>query len=727
MFTRYSRWDGSQELFGLDADELMEAMSDDLLDDGDLWRALQKMMRRGAENQQGDRMQGLRDLMDQLRQRRRENLDRYDMSSVLDDLKERLENVLKTEREGIERRIQDGREKVANSQRQQGQQQQQPGDQQQGQQGQQQQGQQGQQQQGPRGQQGQQGGQESGEGDGQQELSPEQQAAMQKMLERMAEQKRQQLDQLPGDMPGQIRGLTDYDFMDPDARQQFQELLDMLKQQMMQSTFQGMQQAIQNTSPEAMQGMKQMLSDLNQMLRQAAEGGSPDFDGFMDKWGQMFPGAENLEQLVDQLQKQMAQMQSLMDSMSPSQRRQLQDMMNAALDDPELRNELGELAYNLEQLAPMGDMRQRYSFRGDEPMSLTEAMKLMDDLQQLDRVERQLRDAEDTSDLEGVDAAELARLLGEEAGQTLEQLKQLRKLLEEAGYIEKHGDQYELTPRAIRKIGQKALRDIFAQLKRDRIGRHETDFRGTGGDRTDDTKQYEFGDPFLLDLKGTVMNAVERQGAGRPVRLQPADFEVYRTELNTESSTVLMIDLSRSMILRGCFRAAKRVAMALNSLIKGQYPRDNLYVLGFSYLAKEISPESLPTLTCNEWQYGTNMQHAFMLARDLLAKHKGGNRQIIMITDGEPTAHLEQGRPEFSYPPTSRTIGETLKEVQRCTRERITINTFMLDRTPYLLSFVDQMTKINNGRAFFSTPEKLGEYILVDFVNQRRRSRRTAS
>ena len=724
MFTRYSQWDGSQEPFGLDADELMDAMSDDLLDDGDLWHALQKMLRRGAENQQGDRMQGLRDLMEQLKNRRRENLDRYDMSSVLDDLKERLENVLKTEREGIDRRVQDGREKVSAGK----QQQQQPGQQQPGQQQQSGQQQPGQQQQSGQQPTGQQSGDQSGDGEsGQQELSPEQQAAMQKMLERMADQKRQQLNGLPEDMPGQIRGLQDYDFMDPDARQQFQELLDMLKQQMMQSAFQGMQQAIQGTSPEAMQGMKQMLSDLNQMLRQAAEGGRPDFDGFMDKWGELFPGAENLEQLVDQLQQQMAQMQSMLDSMSPSQRRQLQDMMNAALQDPELRNELGELAYNLEQLQPMGDMRQRYSFRGDEPMSLQEAMKLMDDLQGIDRLERQLREAEDSSDLEGVNQQELQRLLGEEAAQAFENLKQIQKLLEEAGYIQKNGDTWELTPRAVRKIGQKALRDIFAQLKKARAGRHETDHRGPGGDRTDDTKQYEFGDPFLLDLKETVMNAVERQGAGKPVQLQPADFEVYRTELNTESSTVLMIDLSRSMILRGCFRAAKRVAMALNSLIKGQFPRDNLYIIGFAYLAHQVKPDDLPQLTCDTWQYGTNMQHAFMLARNLLARHKGSNRQIIMITDGEPTAHLENGRPEFNYPPTFRTYQETLKEVQRCTRERITINTFMLERSHALVSFVDQITKINNGRAFYSTPEQLGEYILVDFVNQRRRTRRSAS
>ena len=673
MFTRYSRWDGSQEPFGLDADELMEAMSDDLLDDGDLWRALQKMLRRGAENEQGDKMKGLRDLMEQLRQKRRDNLDQYDMGSVIEDLKEKLENVLKTEREGIDKRVQEGKEKVAASD------------------------------------------------------SPDEQAGFQKMLERMAEQKRKQLDQLPEDMPGQIRDLQNYDFMDQDARQQFQDLLDSLKQQMMQSSFQGMQQAIQNTSPESMQAAKQMLSDLNQMLREAAEGGNPDFDGFMDKWGEMFPGAENLEQLVEQLQKQMAQMQSMLDSMSPSQRRELQQMMDAAMQDPELRRELSELAMNLEELMPMGDMRQRYSFRGDEPMSLKEAMKMMDDLQGMDRLERQLLEADHSSELDGIDAKELARLLGDEAGQALDQLKQLRKILEDAGYITKNGDNFELTPRAIRKIGQKALRDIFAQMKRDRVGQHETDHRGSGGDRTDDTKVYEFGDPFMLDLKETVMNAVERQGPGRPVQLLPADFEVYRTELNTESSTVLMIDLSRSMLLRGCFRAAKRVAVAMNSLIKGQFPRDNLYIIGFSYLAKQITPEELPMLTCNEWQYGTNMQHAFMLARDLLARHKGGTRQIIMITDGEPTAHFENGRPEFSYPPTSRCYMETLKEVQRCTRERITINTFMLERGYALVSFIDQITKINGGRAFYSTPERLGEYILDDFVTKKRRQRRSAS
>jgi uncharacterized protein with von Willebrand factor type A (vWA) domain len=184
---------------------------------------------------------------------------------------------------------------------------------------------------------------------------------------------------------------------------------------------------------------------------------------------------------------------------------------------------------------------------------------------------------------------------------------------------------------------------------------------------------------------------------------------------------VLLLDMSRSMFLRGCITAAKKVAIALNSLIRGQYPRDALYVVPFSYYAREIKPEELPRLTWNEWGYGTNMQHAFMLSRQLLGRHKGGTRQIILITDGEPTAYFEQGQIEFSYPPTYRTFQETLREVGRCTRENIVINTFMLERGHYLIDFVEQMTKINRGRAFYATPERLGEYILVDYVDNKRK------
>jgi uncharacterized protein with von Willebrand factor type A (vWA) domain len=665
MLIRYSRWDGSQQLPDFDADDLLAAMADDLMADGDLQRALQRLLRWGAQNRDGDRMPGIRDLLERLRDQRRQHLERNNLSEIMKDLQERLDDILKTEREGIERRLEEGRQKAA-----------------------------------------------SGEHPDAEQL--------QKMLEKMAAQKQQQLDQLPDDLGGAIKGLQDYDFMDPDARQKYDELMQMLQQQLMQSYFQGMQQAMQNITPGQMQGMRQMLRDLNQMLREKAEGGQPDFQGFMDKYGDLFPGAQNLDDLIEQMGRQAAQMQSLLESMSPEQRRQLEELMQSILKDPELQRELNELAMNLGQLYPMDESR-RYRFSGDEPLSLQEAMKLMGELQELDRLEKQLRGADDRASLDGVDDEMLRRLLGDDSAADLEQLKRLTKMLEEAGYLQQKGRRWELTPLAIRKIGQKALRDIFAHLRRDRFGKHDTNYRGTGGDPADQTKAYEFGDPFLLDLNQTLRNAVHREGPGAPVRLRPNDFEVYRTELATQCSTVVMLDMSRSMIYRDCWNAAKKVALALNSLIRGQYPRDNLYIIGFSLYAREYQPDELPYLMLTELNYGTNMQHGLLLARQLLAKHRGGNKQVIMITDGEPTAHLEGSQAFFDYPTTPRTYQQTRAEVLRCTRENITINTFMLEDSPGLMHFVNQMTRINKGRAFYATPERLGEYILVDYVAQKQR------
>jgi uncharacterized protein with von Willebrand factor type A (vWA) domain len=663
MLIRYSRWDGTQNLPDFDADDALAAMADDLMADGDLRRALQRMLRWGAQTRDGDQMPGLRDLLDSLRNQRRQQLDRYSMSDIIKDLEEKLQDVLETEREGIERRLDEGRQKV-----------------------------------------------DRGEANEQ----------LQRMLEKMAAQKQQQLDQLPDDLGGAIKGLQDYDFMDPEARRKFQELMEMLQQQLMQSHFQGMQQAMQNMGPQQMQALRQMVKDLNQMLREKAEGGQPDFQGFMDKWGELFPGVQNLDQLIEQMQRQAAQMQSLLDSMSPEQREQLEELMESILKDQALQQELAELAMNLEELYPMQDAR-RYPFRGDEPLTLQEAMKLMGELQEMDRLEKQLRSADDTADLESIDAEELRRLLGDESADQLEQLKRLTKMLEEAGYLEQKGRRWELTPLAVRKIGQKALRDIFSRLKRDRFGKHETDQRGAGGDPTDQSKRYEFGDPFILDLKQTLRNSIDREGAGTPLRLKSDDFEVYRTELLTQCSTVVMLDMSRSMIYRDCWNAAKRVALALNTLIRGQYPRDELYIVGFSLYAREYQPEALPYLMLTELNYGTNMQHGLKLSRQLLGKHKGGNKQVIMITDGEPTAHLEGSHAYFDYPTHPRTLQQTKAEVTRCTREGITINTFMLEDSPGLMHFVQQMTQINKGRAFYATPDRLGEYILVDYVNQKRR------
>jgi uncharacterized protein with von Willebrand factor type A (vWA) domain len=532
----------------------------------------------------------------------------------------------------------------------------------------------------------------------------------------------QALGQIPPDAAGRLRELQRYDFFDADARRQFEELLSSLRAQMMQPFMQGMQNALQNLTPEDLRRMREMIQDLNRMLAQKANGEEPDFDAFKRKWGDQFPGAESLDDVLQQLGQRMAAMQSLMQSLSPGQRQQLDEMMRSLfLQDERLEAAMRQLGMHLADLLPIDEMAQRYPFQGDQETSLEEAMRLMEELQRMDALERELKGVRRLEDLDKVDPAAVERLAGEDARRDLERLREIARKLEEAGYLEREGDQLTLTARAIRKIADKALRDIFARLKRDRFGGHAMHRRGAGGDQTDESKAYEFGDPFLLDLHETVMNAVERGGPGTPVRLTPDDFAVIRTELRTQAATVVMLDMSRSMLNNGYFLPAKKVALALSALIRGQFPRDALYIVGFSLYAREFTAAQLPTLSWSEWNMGTNMHAGFMLSRRLLARHPGGNKQILMVTDGEPTAHMEGDEADFSYPPTRRTAEETLKEVQRCTREGITINTFMLERSSWLMAFVEQMTRINRGRAFYATPDRLGEYLVVDYVSARRR------
>jgi uncharacterized protein with von Willebrand factor type A (vWA) domain len=372
-------------------------------------------------------------------------------------------------------------------------------------------------------------------------------------------------------------------------------------------------------------------------------------------------------------------------------------------------------------LYPARELQNQYPFRGDEELDLLQALHLMDDLQGLEGLERQLERTQYGDNLDDIDEEQLRELLGEEAAQTLRQLKEFLEILEESGYIRRKGKAWELTPRGVRKIGEKALGEIYTQLKKSGYGKHPQQERGPGGERADETKEYEFGDPFHLHLGETIMNAVFREGPQVPVRLDKEDFQVYRSETVTTTATVMMLDLSWSMALRGSFQAGKRVALALQNLIQTQFPKDCLYVLGFSAYARQLRPDELPYVRWDESVLGTNMHHAFMVAQKLLAKHSAETRQIIMISDGEPTAHLERGRSYFAYPPSPITIRETLKEVKRCTRRGIIINTFMLDSNYYLKEFVNQIAKMNKGRVFYTTPDQLGQYILVDYVSQKRK------
>jgi uncharacterized protein with von Willebrand factor type A (vWA) domain len=650
---KYSRWDGTQRLDALEAEELLSAMSDELLSGGDLEDAMARLSRWGIPG----RMEGMKDLLEKLRSAKQRRAQRHDLSTAFDQLKQKLEEVKTLEREGLERR------RAAEA--------------------------------------------------------PNEQ--LRQAMERLAQERLAQLEALPEDFGRAVRALKDYEFVEPKAAEKYQELMNELQKQVLGSYFKNMRESLQNLTPEQLERTRQMIRDLNRALKERMEGGEPDFEAFQRQYPELAGGAKDWDDLLKQLAQGMSAMRSLWNSMSADMRSQLEELLGTAFADPGLQSAMNELADTLSQLMPTEG--HEHGMSGDEPVSLAEALGLMDEMNQLSDMEDIVRSARASDDLDPLDPDQVERLAGPGARQSLEQLQKMIELLEEAGLIRKDGERYELTPRGIRKIGQRSLEEIFATLKRDAFGSHRSRSRGRGGDPTDELKTYEFGDPFLLDLPGTVRNAVFRDGAKVPVKLQAKDFEVYRTELMTQSATAILVDVSRSMLFRGCFLAAKKVTLALDSLIRTTFPKDDLYIVGFSALAQELKPQDLPGLTWNEYIYGTNMQHAFSTARGLLSRSRGKNKQIILITDGEPTAHFEVGDPEprFNYPPTKRTFEETLREVVRCTREQITINTFMLARGHYLVDFVNQMSKINTGRAFYVEPERLGEYVLVDYVGHKRR------
>jgi uncharacterized protein with von Willebrand factor type A (vWA) domain len=660
----YSRWDGTQVGFDFGADDVFSEINDELLAHGDLNQALQRLMQRGFTDRNGERVAGMRELLERLRQRRREMLERHDLGGVYEDIASRLRQVVDTERQAIDDFTRAARE------------------------------------------------------------SGDQRRA--EVAEAAATERRMALDLLPPDLAGQVQALQHHEWTSPAAEQQFQELMEQLRSQLLDSYFNRMSGAMANVSPESMQRMKDMFNALNGLL-EAREGGQDTeaaFQKFMDEFGDFFPERpETLDELLEQMARQMAAMQSMLNSMSPEQRAQLQALSDALMEDMDLRWQVDRLSANLRGAFPQAGWGRQYDFGGQDPLGFANAASVMNQLGDMDQLENLMTTAGSPGALAEVDLTQAGEMLGPDAARSLEQLASLVKQLRDAGLIDQREGRLELTPKGVRKIGQNALSDLFSRLIKERMGRHPVEALGTGHERTYETKAYEWGDPFNLSIERTVRNALGRRGPGTPVELSPDDFEVERTESLTRTSTVLMIDLSLSMPMRDNFLAAKRTAMALHSLISSQYPRDYLGIVGFGELARELTAQQLPEASW-DYTYGTNMQHALMLGRRMLAR-QGGTRQVIMITDGEPTAHIlpGSGEPFFSYPPAPETVQATLSEVARCTRDGIRINTFMLDATGYLRDFVEHMTRLNRGRAFFTTPETLGDYVLVDFLDQKRAQR----
>jgi uncharacterized protein with von Willebrand factor type A (vWA) domain len=655
----YSRWDGTQRGFDLDADLLFDQLTDELLYHGDVNAALRRMLQDGMRGPDGERLQGLRDLLNRLREERQQRLERHDLGGVYDEINRELDDIIDEERHAIDNAVRDA--------------------------------------------------ETSGD-----------QRRMQTARDAAAE-RQMQLDLMPNDLAGKVRELSAYDFESGEARQRFEQLMERLRDQLMQQVVDQMSQGMQGMTPQDMQRMKDMLAGLNEMLERRQRGEDPGFEQFMEQFGDFFPeNPQSLDELLEQIAKRMAAMQAMLNSMTPEQRAQLQQLAEQLLDDMDLRWQLDQLGSNLQGMFPEMNWGQSYDFDGQDPMGFAQAMQAMQDLGDLDQLEHLLQSATNPAALAEADMDRVRDLLGDDAARSLERLSQLTKMLEQAGLIENREGRLELTPRGLRAIGSNALRDLFSELTKERVGQHQMPREGLGHERAYQTKPYEFGDPFQLDLHRTIRNAIRRQGGGTPVELHPDDFEIDRTEHLTRSSTVLMLDLSMSMPMRDNFLPAKKVAMALHHLISSQFPRDYLGLVGFSETARVITAEQLPEVSW-DFVYGTNMHHGFTLARQLLAK-QSGNKQILMITDGEPTAHITpSGDVYFNYPPVRETVEATLREVVRCTREQIRINTFVLDATSALTAFIDKMTQINRGRAFYTTNEALGDYVLVDFLEHRRR------
>src|SRR5512133_2393843 len=549
-----------------------------------------------------------------------------------------------------------------------------------------------------------------------------------------------ELDQLPPDTARAVRQLADYQWRSPEAAAAYEQIRDLLRREVLDTQFQGMRDALAGASPEELQRIRDMVADLNAMLEADARGEDTQrqFEEFMERYGDMFPeNPRNLEELVDALARRAAAASRLAASLTPEQRAELAALAESVLGDLGLQYELDRLGRSLRARRPDLPWDQGAAMGGEEPLGLGDATTALEELADLEAVER---------------------ALGRAAVDDVETLRRLERELTEQGYLLREQGELKLSPKAIRRIGAVALRRVFSSLEEGRQGDHDVAGLGLAGEPTGASRPWVFGDEEPLDVVRTVRNAVLRgasrppggtvdspghpgsrsatvplRGAERPearfpraraagpaVELAPDDFEVLETERRTSAAVCLLVDQSYSMLLRETWAMAKATALALHSLVSTRYPQDALEILGFSRFARTVRPSDLPDLDADIGQ-GTNLHHALVLAGRHLDRHPEAEPVVLVVTDGEPTAHLEpDGYPWFAYPPERRTIELTLTEVTRLTRRGATVNVFMLDDDPRLVAFVDLIARLNGGRVFAPSPDRLGDYVVSDYLRARR-------
>jgi uncharacterized protein with von Willebrand factor type A (vWA) domain len=555
-----------------------------------------------------------------------------------------------------------------------------------------------------------------------------------------------ELDALPSDTAGAIRQLSDYQWRSQAAARTFEQLKDLLRREVLDSQFRGIKEQMSEPNAEGMQRVKEMLAALTDMIEADARGEhtQEDFDEFMAEYGEFFPDSPaNLEQLVDSLVRRMAAAQRLLNSLTDEQREELSGLMAQAMEDAGLAREMARLAEALRARRPDIDWDGQGGERmtGRDLLGLGDATTAVAELADLAELEDSLRQDYPGARLDDIDEEAVRRALGRQAVDDMEALKQIERELERQGYLVNNEGKLELTPKAVRRLGDTALRKVFAKLAEGGYGDHDQHDVGQAGELTGSTRPWRFGDEQPIDTAATVRNALLRGGlpgapgltrggvaaasAGRggprtAVRLSVSDFEIAETERRASAAVCLLVDLSYSMALRGTWSAAKQTALALYSLIRTRFPQDSLQVIGFSNYARELREPDLAGLGWDMVQ-GTNLHHALVLAGRFLDRRPEHNPIVLIITDGEPTAHLRRdGSSWFDWPPSPETLELTMAEVDKMTRRHATLNIFMLADDERLTSFVEDVAKRNGGRVLRAMPDSLGEYVVSDFLRSRR-------
>ena len=536
-----------------------------------------------------------------------------------------------------------------------------------------------------------------------------------------------QLDSLPTSPAAAVTELADYDWQSDTARQHYEQIKDLLGREMLDQRFAGMKQALENATDEDRQAVAEMLSDLNDLLDKHARGEDTpeDFEEFMAKHGDQFPeNPQDVDELIDALAQRSAAAQRMMRSMTQEQRDELMSLSAQAFGSPELMSQLERLDASLQALRPGEDWMGSEQFDGDQGLGLGDGTGVLQDLADLDSLAEQLSQSYSGSTLSDLDIEALSRQLGDDAAVSARTLAELEKAMQDSGYFRRGTDgDLKLSPRAMRKLGQSLLRDAAGRIS-GRQGRRDTRLAGAAGEQTGSSRAWEFGDVEPWDVTRTVTNAISRTAAAgqdpvKGLRIHVQDIEVRETEARTQAAVVLLVDTSYSMALNNRWVPMKRTALALHQLLSTRFRGDRLELITFGRYAQRMDIGELTSLPA--WhEQGTNLHHGLLLAGRFFRQHPNMQPVLLVVTDGEPTAHLmTHGEAWFSYPPDRETLTTTVTELDKVTRQGAEITFFRLGDDPGLVRFVQAMAQRAGGRVVAPDPEDLGAAVVGEFLRNR--------